>query len=181
MVDPVNVRGSFAYGSGDADGLDDGDCKEFQTLMGPDQIGPAARLVHYTQIYERTIDSTAMHALLTTTVNGNVRNTGIANTTYYNLGLDWAATPALNLSLDGFIIRASKVPSGRGWSKSAGTELDFRGEYKIAKNLSYFVEAAGFWPGDFYEDRERDPLYGDNPTYEKENVTQMVHGLILKF
>jgi hypothetical protein len=172
MLDPINIRGSFAYGSGDSDGLNDGDCKEFQTLMGPDEIEPASRLVHYTQIYERTLDTTAMSALLTTTVGGNVRNTGIANTTYYNLGLDWAATPALNMALDWFYIRASKVPTGSGWSKTAGNELDFKGTYNIAKNLDYFVEAAGFWPGGYYEDR-----YG----YEKKTVTQLVHGLVLHF
>jgi len=172
MVDPITIRGSFAYGSGDSDGLDDGDCKEFQTLQGPDEIGPFARLVHYTQIYERTIQTTSQHALLTTTTGGNVRNTGIANTTYYNLGLDWMATPDLSLSLDGFILRASKVPTASGWSKSAGTELDFKGSYQIAKNLSYFVEAAGFWPGNYYEDAF---------AIDKKNVTQLIHGLLLKF
>lgn len=171
MLDPITIRGSFAYGSGDSDGTDD-DCKEFQTLQGADEIDKVNRLVHYTQIYERTVDTTSMYALLTTTQAGNTRNTGIANTTYYNLGLDWMATPDLSLSLDGFILRASKVPDGSGWSKAAGTELDFKGSYQIAKNLSYFVEAAGFWPGNFYEDR-----YG----IEKETVTQLIHGLMLKF
>jgi len=171
MIDPINIRGSFAYGSGDNDPLDD-DGKEFQTLQGPDEIVPFERLVHYTQIYERTIDTTAQYALLTTTAGGNHRNTGIANTTYYNLGLDWNATPDISLALDGFIIRASKVPDGSGWSKSAGTELDFKGSYKIAKNLSYFVEAAGFWPGNYYEDRF---------TIEKKSVTQLIHGILLTF
>lgn len=172
MVDPVNIRLAGAMGSGDKDGLNDGDVKEFQTLMGPDEIGPFTRLVHYTQIYERTIDTTAQYALLTSTVGGNVRNTGIANTTYLNLGLDWAATPAINLSLDYFYLRATEVPTNSGWSKSAGSELDFKGTYQIAKNLSYFVEAAGFWAGGYYED-----AYG----IEKKNVTQLVHGLLLKF
>jgi hypothetical protein len=171
MVDPVNIRGSFAYGSGDSERTDD-KIKEFQTLMGPDEVGPFARLVHYTQIYERTIDTTAQLALLTTTPLGNTRNTGIANTTYYNLGLDWAATPALGLSLDYFLLRASKVPDGSGWSKSAGSELDFKGTYQLSSNLSYFVEAAGFWPGGYYED-----AHG----IEKKTVTQLVHGLLLKF
>jgi len=170
MVDPINIRGSFAYGSGDDD-LTDQDCKEFQTLQGPDEIGALARLVHYTQIYERSIQTTAQSALLTTTPGGNVRNTGIANTTYYNLGLDWKATPDINLSLDGFIIRASKTVGGV--SKSAGTELDFKGTYKIAKNLSYFVEAAGFWPGNYYEE--------SGLVAEKETVTQLIHGLLLTF
>jgi len=170
MLDPIHIRGSFAYGSGDDD-LTDDDCEEFQTLQGPDEIGALARLVHYTQIYERTIQTTAQEAVLTTTAGGNVRNTGIANTTYYNLGVDWKATPDLKLALDGFIIRASKTTGGV--SKSAGTELDFKGTYKLAKNLSYFVEAAGFWPGDYYEE--------SGLVIEKETVTQLIHGLLLTF
>jgi hypothetical protein len=171
MVDPINIRGSFAYGSGD-DNPNDEDCKEFQTLQGPADIEFTNRLVHYTQIYERTVETTAQYALLTTTATGGLgqkTNTGIANTTYYNLGLDWAATPALSMSLDWFYLRASKTLPGV--SKAAGNELDFKGTYNIAKNLDYFVEAAGFWPGSYYED-----TYG-----EKENVTQLIHGLVLKF
>jgi hypothetical protein len=49
MIDPINVRASFAYGSGD-DNLFDEDCEEFQTQQGPDYVA-TARLVHYTQIY----------------------------------------------------------------------------------------------------------------------------------
>lgn len=172
MIDPVNIRASFAYGSGDSD-PNDTKCKEMQTLQGPDEIGPLARLVHHTQIYERTISTTAQNAILTTTPGGNTRNTGIANTTLYNLGFDVNPAKDLKLSLDGFIIRASNVPDGSGWSKSAGTELDFRGSYQIAKNLSYFVEAAGFWPGDYYQD-----AFAQNAD---ETVTQLIHGILLTF
>ncbi|HMK49194.1 MAG TPA: hypothetical protein VK435_04015, partial [Thermodesulfovibrionales bacterium] len=53
QLDPVNIRLAAAIGSGDDDAFDN-DCKEFQTLQGPD-YGATARLVHYTQIYERTV------------------------------------------------------------------------------------------------------------------------------
>jgi len=177
MLDPINIRGSFAYGSGDDD-LNDDDCKEFQTLQGPDGISAFARLVHYTQIYERTLHTSAISATLTTTPGGNVRNTGIANTTYFNLGMDWKATPDLNLSLDGFYLMASETEgweqlAGHSVDETIGWELDFKGTYKIAKNLSYFVEAAGFWAGDFYEE--------SGLVADKETVTQLIHGLLLTF
>ncbi len=172
-LDPVNLRASFAMGSGDSDPLGDNKIKEFQTLQGPDAIGPLARFVHYTQIYERTISTTAQDAVFTT---GNTRNTGIANTTYYNLGLDVDPVKDISLSLDGFIIRATKNELG---SKSAGTEVDFKGTYKITKNLSYFVEAGVFTPGKYYEDTLAAAPFGMD--IDKKTVTQAVHGLCLTF
>jgi hypothetical protein len=175
IVDPVNIRGSFAYGSGDDNWYDE-DMDEFQALQGPDEIEPISRLVHHTMIYGRWVNTAAVEAFVTTTAGGNTRNTGIANTTLFNLGLDFNAIPNLNLALDGFYLQASETGAwedivGASVDEELGWELDFKGTYKIAKNLSYFVEAAGFWPGDFYDD-----VYG-----EDETVTQVVHGLLLHF
>jgi len=176
MIDPINIRASFAYGSGDDD-IEDEDCKEFQTLQGPD-YGPTARLVHYTQIYERTVRTAAVNAVLTTKPGGNTTNTGIANTTYYNLGIDVTPMPDVSLSVDGFLLKATKVG---GWEqllgqdvdvdKDLGWEVDMKASYKITKNLSYFVEAGYFKAGDFYKD-----VYGDDKA-----VTQLVHGLLFTF
>ena len=176
MIDPVNLRASFAYGSGDGNG-DDNNNREFQTLMGPN-YGYTARLVHYTQIYERTVQSASNHAY---DLNSDgdpdpSRNTGIANTTYYNLGLDVNPVKEVSLSLDGFYLDASKGCCGQ--NRHIGEELDFKGTYKIAKNLSYFVEAAAFWPGKFYTTGEEEPFSSDNC---KKTVTQVVHGLCLTF
>jgi hypothetical protein len=171
MVDPVGLRASFAMGSGDSDPSNDKN-KEFQTLQGPDAVGATARLVHYTQIYERTIRTAANEQTLT----GAVRNNGIANTTYYNLGMDVNPTKEINLSLDGFIIRATKAWQA-DQSKSVGSEVDFKGTYKIAKNLSYFVEAGVFTPGKFYTTGAL-PV---NQGADKKTVTQAVHGLLLTF
>jgi hypothetical protein len=190
---PLNIRASFAYGSGDDNGIKtpgtpDGDqrIKEFQACMGFDGETTIDRYVHYTQIYERTIATAAL--IQTLGGSGDIlaapgephRNTGIANTTYYNLGADLAATKDLTLSLDGFIIRASKTD---GWKKvldlsndvshNVGWELDFKGSYKLAKNLNYFVEAGVFKPGSFYEDT--------GLVDSKNTVSQVIHGLNLTF
>lgn len=174
-LDPINLRASFAMGSGDDDANDD-KCKEFQTLQGPD-YGPTARLVHYTQIYERTVRTAAYSALLTTTQGGNIANTGIANTTYFNLGVDLAPMKDLSASVDGFLLRATKTGAwedavGDDVSKNVGWEIDAKLSYKIAKNLTYFVEAGVFKPGDFYED-----AFG----IDKKTVTQAIHGISLSF
>jgi hypothetical protein len=183
---PLNLRASFAYGSGDKDGTDDNKIKEFQACMGFDSELAVDRYVHYTQVYERSIATAAL--LQTLGGSGNIigpsRNTGIANTTYYNLGADLTATKDLSLSLDGYILRASKVggwektldPTGAlgiSVSKNVGWELDFAGSYKLAKNLNYFVDLGYFSPGAFYQDTKM--------VDDKNGVTQVIHGLNLTF
>jgi len=184
MIDPVTIRASFAYGSGDDDLFDD-DCEEFQTQQGPD-YGATARLVHYTQIYERTVRTASALAKLTTTVGGNTTNTGIANTTYFNLGADVNLMKDLSLSVDGFLLQASEtgawediIENETGDRTSVdddlGWEVDVKLNYKITKNLSYFVEGGYFDSGDFYKDTS--VLFGG----EDEGVTQLVHGLLFTF
>lgn len=167
-IDPVNLRASFAIGSGDNQDNDD-KIKEFQTTMGGDDVSPLDAFVHYTQIYERTLKTAAFDQYLS---GAFYRNTGIANTTYYNLGADVMATKDLSLSLDGFILRATKSWPGVSGSKSLGSELDAKGTYKITKNFNYFIEAGVFWPGNWY---------GDTTGIEDNNVTQVVHGINLTF
>jgi hypothetical protein len=162
MIDPVNVRASFALGSGDTNDKDNKN-KEFVTLEGPD-YGYTARLIHYTQIYERVLKTAA--------TEGNDANTGIANTTYYNLGIDINPMKDLSLALDGFYLQATKTKSGVG--DYIGTELDFQGTYKLAKNLNYIVQAGYFWQGDFYKDSKF-------VTSKDKDVLMAVHGLQLTF
>jgi hypothetical protein len=173
-LDIVNLRGSFAYGSGDDD-LTDDKCEEFQTLQGPD-YGATARLIHYTQIYERTVRTAALLAELTTTLGGNTTNTGIANTTYYNLGVDVNPLKDVSISVDGFLLQASETGAWEDFLQSnvddsLGWEVDAKASYKITKNLSYFVEAGWFSAGDFYKDIGADD----------DDVKQVVHGLLFTF
>lgn len=166
MIDPVNLRASFAMGSGDSDGTSDGKNKEFQALVGTD-YGATARFPHYTQLYERAISTAADYQ----TVTSAQRTTGIANTTYYNLGLDVDPVKELSLSLDGYILRATKTASGV--SKSVGSEVDLTASYKIAKNLSYFIQAGVFSPGKYYTT--------SGLVTDKKTATMAVHGLSLTF
>lgn len=176
MLDPVNIRASFARGSGDKD-INDNSIKEFQTLVGTDATGAIARYPHYTQIYERSVRTAALSAIVSTNPGGNIRTTGIANTTYYNLGIDVNPVKEVAVSLDGYILRATE---NAGWnqlakrsvSKNVGWELDSKISWKIAKNLTYFVEAAYFDVGGFYQDAF---------DIKEKNVTQAVHGLLLTF
>lgn len=185
MIDPVNIRASFAMGSGAKEDNDEKN-SEFQALVGSDAIGGIARFTHYTLVYERLIKTAAAAQVVTTTttvdpitgIPGNSRTTGIANTTYYNLGFDFNPMKDLSLSLDGFFLQATKNDiwenaTGRSIDKTLGWEVDFKGAYKLAKNLTYFVEAGFFDAGDFYKD-----LYEDS---DIKTATQVMHGLKLEF
>jgi len=170
---PLTIRASGAMGSGQDDSED---VKEFQYIGPADSESKYARFVHYTQIYERSV-ATASFAQLITGEEPN-RNTGIANTTYLNLGLDFMPMKDLSLSLDGFWLQATETDAwedevGHSVDDSLGWEIDFKGSYKITKNLTYFVEAGWFDAGDFYEDA--------GIVDEAKSVTQVIHGLNLTF
>jgi hypothetical protein len=174
---PLTVRASFVYGSGD-DNAEDEDIGEFQ-FVGPfDSEGAVARFPHYTQIYERSIFTAATEQVFSGSTPFNPsRNTGTANTTYFNLGLDYMPMKELAFSLDGFYLQATETALwedelGHSVDDSLGWEVDFKGSWKIAKNLTYFVEAGWFNPGNFYDD----VLAPDT-----KNVTQVIHGLNLTF
>lgn len=177
MLDPVNIRASFAMGSGDDDATDE-DIEEFQTLQGTDATGAIARFTHYTQIYERSVRTAAAEAVVSSFPGGNIRSTGIANTTYLNLGFDVNPIKEVSVSVDGFYLQATETGAwedivGNSVDDQLGWEIDSKINWKIAKNLTYFIEAAMFKPGDFYKD-----AFGDNVD---ETVTQAVHGLMLTF
>jgi hypothetical protein len=158
-LNPVNLRAGFAMGSGDSD-LTDTKVKEFQTTMGRD--------LHYSFIYEYFVQTAAMQQAIDTTHSaaGTGRSTGIANTTYYRLGLDYAPTKDITTSLDGFIIRATKAPAGV--KKDVGAEVDLKIAYKVDRNLTYSVLAGWFNAGDFYGAAKKDS-------------TAMMHALTLSF
>jgi hypothetical protein len=149
-INPVNIRAGFALGSGDDD-ADDDKIKNFQTFVGTIQ--------HYTFVYDYRAVTTA----------GFV-GSGISNTTYYNVGLDFEPMKNLALSVDGYLLRATKTNDDV--SKKAGYEIDGKLTYKIAKNLTYQINAGYFRSSDFYED-----TYG----VEKAGATVVNNILTLSF
>jgi hypothetical protein len=148
MVDPVGLRASAAYGSGDSDGTGE---KKFDTFQ--------SNVQHYTLVYEYNVTSAA----------GGI-STGISNTTYLNLGVDFAPTKALKASLDGYLLRATKSNTAVAGSdsKSIGWEADAMVVYSLAKNLNYQVDAGYLKAGSFYGE-------------DKKNVTVLRHMLTLSF
>jgi hypothetical protein len=144
-INPVTLRASFALGSGDENSSD---IKGFKTYQGNDQ--------HYTLIYEYNVVSAA----------GRI-NAGLENTTYYNLGVDFDAAKDLGLSLDGYLIRATKE-NALVSDKEAGWEVDAKLKYALAKNLSYQVDAGYFKAGD---------MYGS----DNKGVTLLRHAITLSF
>lgn len=144
-IDPATIRGSFAYGSGPDDS---NDIKMFVPYVSEVQ--------NYTLIYDYLVNTTA-----------GAKGTGLANTTYYNLGADFSPMKDLKASIDGYILRASKSNSASG-SKDAGWEVDAKIVYNVAKNLAYQVDAGFFKTGKFYGD-------------SREDVTVVRHMLTLNF
>lgn len=173
-INTVNLRGSFAYGSGDSD-AGDNKIKEFVPFVGNVQ--------NYSFIYEYQHRTTAANVSgLNTAQPSNGHAAGYANSTVYNLGVDWQAMKDLGLSLDGYIFRASKVGyieevnGDHDISKNGGWEIDFKGKYQIAKNLAYQLDAGYFKPGHFYDD-----AYGSHDVNYGKAVTAVRHSLTLSF
>lgn len=166
-VNPVTIRAQYAQGSGDKSGTADKN-EEFQTTMNND--------VHYTQIYEYTVTTAAENQTVHTSRD---RATGIANTTYYRLGLDVSPMKELSASLDMFILRATKVAAG---SKKIGTEIDAKIAYKIDKNLTYSVMAGYLDTQKAFEDGNSSGSTGTPiAASQNKNIIQIMHALTLSF
>jgi hypothetical protein len=129
-LDPVGLRASVAYGSGDDDAADD-DIDTFITYLGADQ--------HYTFIYEYLVASTA-----------GATATGLSNTTYVNVGVDFKPLKDLSASIDGYWLMASE--DNAAGEDEAGWEIDGKVVYQVAKNLKYQLDLGYFDAGDFYGD-----------------------------
>lgn len=130
-MDALSFNAQFGWGSGDNNHDDKIDT--FIPYVGNLQNVGGAFMYDY---------------LYATTAGGTAR--GIANTTFFNLGLDYAASKDLSFSGNGFIFKASKTADGV--SKDAGWELDAKMVYKLAKNLKYQADLGYFAPGKFYDD-----------------------------
>lgn len=155
-LDPVTLRASFAYGSGDK--TDTAKNEQFQTFVG--------NVINYTVVYDYRVHTAAGSA-----------GTGIANTTYFNIGLDWSPVKDLRLALDYYLLRASKsiAASGYGSDKEVGSELDLKLSYKVARNLTYFINSGVLFAGDFYK------AAGTGPNSDPKNAVVFHHGLTLSF
>jgi hypothetical protein len=138
-IDPVKVGIEWAYGSG-GDKSTKNDIDTFITSQGQTQ--------HFSYVYDyRTVNAA-----------GNVQG-GLQNTWYLKASANADITKALSAELAYYYLRAvdnACISTGvfmtAGTSKNIGNEVDARVNYKIDRNLTYFVEggylfAGGFWRG----------------------------------
>jgi hypothetical protein len=165
-INPVNIRGSVAMGSGEGDD-DDDKIKEFIPFVG--------NIQNYSFIYEYQHRTTAF---TNAAAPSDGYAAGIANTTYFNVGVDFKATQDVTLSSDAYLFRATKVDAfedvlgDNDISKNAGWEVDGKVKYALAKNLTYQIDAGYFKPGTFYED-----VYN----VDTKGVIALRHSLTLSF
>jgi hypothetical protein len=145
MIAPVKLTIEGAYGSGDKTSSTDKD-ESFRTTLGADQ--------HFTYVYEyRTINAC-----------GNQYG-GLCNTWYFKLGGATDFTKELNGLLNVYYLHAAKDnvvslagANTLGTKKNIGWEVDAKLEYKIDKNLKYWVEGGYLFAGDFWKtDPNKDP------------------------
>jgi len=124
----VKLTVEGAYGSGDKRSADKNEA--FITSLGADQ--------HFTYVYEyRTVNAC-----------GNLSG-GLCNTWYAKLGASYDWTKEVASWLNVYYLNANKVLV-EGQSKYIGTEVDAKVEYKIDKNLKYWVEGGYLFAGNFW-------------------------------
>ncbi|UCE78655.1 MAG: hypothetical protein JSV13_09105 [Nitrospiraceae bacterium] len=156
-LNPVTLRASFGYGTGDDD-PNDSDFEEFFTTL--------SSTVYYTFVYDYQIRT----ASCCTQSHG--ANGGLANTTYYGLGVDYNPSKNLKTYANAFLLNASDTPSGV--SDDLGWEIDAGFVYTVARNLKYYFDIGYFDADDWYQDT-------DPAGREPEEVIAIRQQLILSF
>ena len=134
-LDPVTLSLEWAYGSGPS--ATSNNIPSFVTSLGADR--------HFTYVYEyRTVNACGQ------------QYGGICNTQYIKVG--GAADLAKDLSGDMqfYWLHANKVsafvfPVGGQSSKQIGWEIDAKLNYKLDRNLNWWVEGGYLFAGNFWE------------------------------
>ncbi len=156
-IDPVKLTLEGAYGSGDKRSSAN-KYEGFVTSLGADK--------HFTYVYEyRTINACGQY------------NGGLCNTWYVKLGAAYDITKEVASWLDVYWLNAVRDVSLEalntpGRSKYIGWEVDAKVEYKIEKNLKYWVEGGYLFAGKFWE---------HGPDNVHDNAYALRHGLQLNF
>ncbi|MBI4823736.1 MAG: alginate export family protein [Nitrospirae bacterium] len=153
-LDPVSLSLEIGRGSGD----DSGTANELETFVT--SLGAGAPYPAF--IYGPRVKTAA-----------NATNTGIANTQYIKVGAGAKVGP-VDVKADLLLLTAvEEVDLGSSGTKSddLGMEFDAKGTYKLAKNLTYWIEGGYFMPGDAYK----------TATKDADSAWALRHGLELSF
>jgi hypothetical protein len=153
-INPVTLMLGGAYSTGENINAHDNKIRTFITTMDAIQ--------HFTFVYE----------YLTKNAAGNT-NGGLQNTWFLKLGAKADLMKDLDGMLNIYYLRASKKVSNTYDSKSIGTEVDMNLNYKIDRNLKYFVEGGYLFAGNFWKN-----VTG---THSVDDAWALRHGIQLTF
>jgi hypothetical protein len=157
-VGAIGIHGGIGYGSGND--IDDASSNEmFITSLGNGQ--------DYTYLYDQKAITAA---------TGASSRTGLANTTYVNVGASTNVNPDVKVSGDLYWLQASeKLSNAAGLdSEDIGWEIDTKITYQIDSNLVWYVEAGYLFADDFYRNVT-------GATVEPDDAYSVRHGVILTF
>ncbi len=110
----------------------------------------------------------------------NTTKTGLNNTQYLKFYASTKATPKVSVSGAIFILKGVKKLSTTYKSKNIGTEIDAKVKYKLAKNVTYYVEGGYLIAGNMYKGNkvtDPDTSLGVGP----DDAYGVRHGIVLKF
>lgn len=124
----VNVGLDIGIGSGD-DNAADTDIDVFVTSLSSGVSYPA-------YLYGPRVVTAA-----------GATNTGIANTTYVKASVGAPISDTMSIKGDIIWLQATEEVAGED---EIGTEIDVKFDYKITKNLAYWIESGYLMAGDFY-------------------------------
>ncbi|MEJ2183940.1 MAG: hypothetical protein P8Y66_10535 [Nitrospirota bacterium] len=131
----VNLDVEWAQGSGIDPDDDPDEFNMFVTSLSP------------TKYFAYVYDYRAVTA-------AGVTHSGIANTSYLKVEGNTDLTDALNLDLALIWLRATEkvaLNGGPNAENDLGWEVDWKGTYKLARNLNYWVEGGYLITGDAYQ------------------------------
>ncbi len=183
-INPVTLMASAAYGSGD----------DFQKWVTPANLFAAGdhKIRNFITTQDNIQHFTLVYEYFTPNAAGNISG-GLQNTWFLNLG----AKADLMKSLDGMInvyylravhetFLAMLLRTNTGNSelsdKYIGTEVDVNLNYKIDKNLKYYVEGGYLFAGNFWKNVT--PTTGAGATLRAKNPDDawvLRHGIQLSF
>ncbi|MBF0467028.1 MAG: alginate export family protein [Nitrospirae bacterium] len=178
-VGPAKLTLEYGYGSGQAkDDPNRSDIKSFANSQNTEEPG-------YAYVYDYHVANAC------TGLNGVTSGSNLCNTMYIKGGVSVELTKSLTGELYGLWLRAPQdtyMYDGQP-SKNIGWEIDAKVAYKIAKNLTYWIEGGYLFTGSIYDRVKTETFTYTNPSitpvatyeYTRDNAYALRHGILLTF
>ncbi|QWR77396.1 alginate export family protein [Candidatus Magnetomonas plexicatena] len=178
-IGPAKLTLEYGYGSGQAkDDPNKSDIKSFANTQNTEEKG-------YAYVYDYHVANAC------TGLNGVTSGSNLCNTMYIKGGVSAELTKTLIGELYALWLRAPEetyMYDGQP-SKDIGWEIDAKVAYKIAKNLTYWIEGGYLFTGAIYNRVKTETFTYTNPSttpyvtyeYTRANAYALRHGILLTF